>query len=76
MEEKLQEIFRNVFDDESILLTRKLCADDIESWDSLTYFELIMETEHAFEIKLTAAEITGIKSAGQLMDIICRHLGE
>lgn len=76
MKEKLQEIFRDVFDDENICLNREMTAEDIEAWDSLTYFELVMEVEAAFGIKLTTEEIATLESVGQMMDLIEKYTGE
>lgn len=76
MKEKLQGIFREVFDDETIVLERQVTIEDIEAWDSLTHFELVMEVELAFGIKLTTDEIAGLNSAGELMDLIEKHMGK
>ena len=35
--EAVQQIFRDNFDDEELVLTRETCADDIEDWDCLLY---------------------------------------
>lgn len=76
MKEKLQDIFREVFDDGGIVLEREMTADDIEAWDSLTHFELVMEVEMAFGIKFGTDEISGLESVGQLMDLIEKHTGD
>lgn len=35
MKEKLQEIFRDIFVDEELVITEEMTAADIEDWDSL-----------------------------------------
>ena len=47
IKEKLQEIFREVFEDDEIVLSGELTADDIEDWDSLTHIQLIEEIGRA-----------------------------
>lgn len=76
MKEKLQDIFREVFDDGGIVLERQMTADDIEAWDSLTHFEMVMEIERAFGIKFGTDEILCMESVGQIMDLVVKHTGD
>lgn len=67
---KLNEIFRDYFDDESITLTDATTADDIEEWDSLEHINLIVAVEKAFGMKFTMGEVTTMKNVGAMVDII------
>jgi|GEM_PF-963570 len=49
---KLQEIFRDVFDDETIILTNETTQDDIEDWDSLAQINIIVAIKKDFKIDL------------------------
>lgn len=68
--EKLQEIFRDVFDDEEIEITEATTADDIEEWDSLTHIQLIVAIEQAFGFKFTIVETMKLKNVGELISLI------
>ena len=68
--EKLQEIFRDVFDDESIVLFDDMTSDDVEEWDSLSHINLISDIEAQFGIKFTTEEIIGMKNVGEFISII------
>ena len=68
--EELQEIFREIFDDEELVLSRETTADDIEDWDSLTHMQLIVEIEKKYGIKFTTAEIKKAADVGEFIDII------
>jgi acyl carrier protein len=71
---RLNDIFREVFDDEGITVTDMTTADDIEAWDSLTHITLISEVEDAFGIKFKMKEIVGMKNVGEMADIIFKAL--
>lgn len=69
---KLNEIFRDIFMDDSIELTPDTTASDIEDWDSLMHVTLIAEVEKIFEIKFAAKESKEIKNVGQMAEAIER----
>ena len=68
--ERLQEIFRDVFEDETIVLTEEMTAADIEDWDSLMQITLTMEVEQAFDIKFTTDDIVKMKNVGDFVKAI------
>ena len=68
----LTEIFRTVFDDDTLDLTRTTTAQDIEEWDSLTHMNIIMVVEKRFKVKFALSEIEGLASVGDLVDLIDR----
>jgi acyl carrier protein len=73
--EKLQEIFRDLFDDENIVLTDETSAKDIAGWDSLTNVKLIVRIERGFKIRFGTGEIVGINNVGELEALITKKLG-
>ena len=68
--DRLQDVFRDTFDDDDLTLTRATSAADIEGWDSLAHVTLMKRVEATFGLRLTAAEVTGLKDVGQLLDLI------
>ncbi|MBR0231529.1 MAG: acyl carrier protein [Clostridia bacterium] len=71
--ERLNEVFRNVFDDDSINVTRETTADDIEDWDSLEHIRLIGAVEREFGVRFTMKEVSTMKNVGEMMDIIAER---
>lgn len=67
---RLQEIFRAVLLDDSLMLTPETSGKDFESWDSLTHVTLMVHAERAFGIQFTSTEISGWQNAGELAKLI------
>lgn len=68
--EKLNKVFQDVFDDETITVQDSTTAEDIEDWDSLEHINLVVAVEKCFGIKFTMGEVTGMKNVGAMVDII------
>ncbi len=71
---QLQEVFRNVFSDHSIVLNERMTADDIDGWDSLTHINLIIAIEKRFGVKFATAEISKLKEDGANVGSIVQAL--
>ena len=68
--EGLNEVFRDVFDDEDITVGETTTAADIEDWDSLEHINLVVAVERHFSMKFSMGEVTGMKDVGAMADII------
>jgi acyl carrier protein len=62
---ELQDVFRQVFGDDDIVIQDATTADDIDGWDSMMHINLIIALEKRFRVKFAAAEIAGLKGEGQ-----------
>ena len=67
---RLTNVFRDVFDDDGIQLSRETPAADIEDWDSLEHINLMAAVESEFGIRLSMGEVSTMKNVGELVDII------
>lgn len=67
---KLNTTFREVFNDDSIVLTDNMTAEDIETWDSLTNIRLMVQIEQDFNINFSSSDIADISNVGELIDLI------
>lgn len=68
--ERLNLVFREVFDDDSITVTETTTAADISGWDSLMHITLIAEVEEEFDIKFPMKSVVGMKNVGDMADVI------
>ena len=68
--EKLTTVFRDVFDEEDLVLTPELTADDVEEWDSLSHVRLVLATSRAFGVTFSAADVGGLKNVGEFVAVI------
>lgn len=68
--EKLTGIFRENFDDDSIVLKPETTADDIEDWDSLEQINLIGRIESKFGIAFDIKETLTLENVGDMAELI------
>lgn len=64
---RLNNIFRQVFEDNSIEVTSTMTANDVEKWDSLSHLTMIAAVEKEFGIKFKLKELVSMKNVGDLM---------
>jgi acyl carrier protein len=67
---QLQDVFRNVFDDDSLVIANATTAQDIEAWDSVQHVTLMLEVEDAFKVRLSTSEMAYLKNVGDLVTLI------
>lgn len=68
--ERLQSVFRDVFDDDGLVIRPEMTAADVEVWDSLSHINLIAAIERQFKVRFTIAELTSLKSVGDLAALV------
>lgn len=74
--EKLEEIFKDLLDDDGFTLSEEDSAKTIEDWDSLFHITLIASIEGDFGIRIATEDIADAKNIGALIDVIEKELGK
>ena len=71
---KVNDIFHDVFDDDSIVVVECTPSEDVEDWDSLMHITLISEIESEFGFKFQMKDVVGMKDVGEMLDIIAANI--
>lgn len=64
---KINEIFKNILDNEALTIYENTIASDVEDWDSLNHIQIIVAIEKTFKIRFTTNEIHHFKNVGELL---------
>ena len=70
----VQDIFRDIFDEEDMVIEDKTSSDDVEEWDSLNHINLVSAIEKAFEIRFALRELMALKDVGSMIDLMVKKL--
>lgn len=68
--EKLTAIFREVFNDDAIILRDEMTAAEVENWDSLTHMIMISKVEEEFGVKFRLKELNKLKEVGDIISLL------
>ncbi|MGD0430113.1 MAG: acyl carrier protein [Acetobacteraceae bacterium] len=71
----LTDLFREIFDDDALVLTPETEAADVPGWDSMNHITIVVETEQRFGVKFQTSEIEELKNVGEFVRVIERKLG-
>jgi acyl carrier protein len=66
LHERLADLFRQVFDDDDLILTDETSAHDIPKWDSFAHINLMFSIEQEFGIRFSGNELAELKNIGEL----------
>jgi acyl carrier protein len=70
--DRLNDIFRDVIGDDSIVLAPETTAEDIEGWDSVTHISLLVSIETQYRIKIRTDEMETLRNVGEMVNLIRR----
>ena len=72
--EEINEIFRDVFDDDTLVITDETNSEDIEDWDSLEHINLVVAMEKRFNMKFNIKEVGQLQNVGEMADLILSRM--
>jgi acyl carrier protein len=67
---EVTKIFKDILDNENVILEENTQATDIDEWDSLTHIQLVVAVEKHFKIRFSSKEIQKWKNIGELLNCV------
>jgi acyl carrier protein len=74
--DKLVVVFRNVLDEDGVVLRRETTAEEVPSWDSLAHVRLMVAVESEFGVRFDTDELSSLPNVGTLVDLVARKIRE
>jgi acyl carrier protein len=71
---RVQEIFRDIFDEGGMVIEDRTSSNDIEEWDSLNHINLVSAIEKEFQIKFALLELIELKDVGAMINLMVEKL--
>ena len=72
--QEIQEIMRDIFDDENLIITGECNSDNIDDWDSLSHINIMVQIQKKFEIRFTVEEIANTKNVAKIVELVQNKL--
>ena len=66
----IQDIFRDIFDTDDLVISNTTNSDEIEDWDSLNHINLVSAIEKEFKIKFALGELETLRDVGAMVDLM------
>jgi acyl carrier protein len=66
----VREIFRDIFDEPSLMINESTNSDSISDWDSINHINLVTSIEKEFGIRFSLGELEALKNVGDILTLI------
>jgi len=70
----VQDIFRDIFDEDDMVIGDDTSSDDVDEWDSLNHINLVSAIEKDFKIRFSLSELIVLKDVGAMVDLMMDKL--
>lgn len=71
--QKLTPIAQKIFDKSGLVLTDDMSAENVDTWTSLAFMQLLSAIEQEFGFKFKMMELLSLKSMGDIINAIAKH---
>ncbi len=69
-------VFRNTFFQPALEINEGMTASDVDGWDSLSHFNLVLAVEKEFGISVTTRDVRSMKNVGDLIRLIDKKVSQ
>jgi len=73
VDERIQDVFREVFRDDDLEVVEATSKADIPGWDSLTDVKLVIAIEEEFQTRFTTQEVGHVRTVGDFVEALARR---
>jgi acyl carrier protein len=73
IDEQLESVFQNVFNNPFLTLRDDMTAKDVPGWDSLGHINLMFAIEQAFGFQFAGNELAEFRNIGELKQYLAQH---
>lgn len=67
---KIENIFREVFDDDQLQLSDSLSSETVPTWDSLAHIRLVSALEDELSLTFTLEDIEAMTSVAKIFAVV------
>ena len=64
--ERLEQVFRDVFSDDALVLKDEMTSRDVAGWDSVAHMNLMFTIESTFGVQFVGNELAEFNNIGEL----------
>ena len=72
--ETIQNIVRDIVDDDDVVLMPVMTAEDVDGWDSVNHIKIILGIESEFDVRFDVDQINASETVGDLVDLVAEKL--
>lgn len=68
--ERVNEVFKVIFDNNDLTITEKTSVEDVNGWDSFQHVRLLTMLEEEFHMEFDISEIISMENVGDILKTI------
>jgi acyl carrier protein len=72
--DRLQPIFREVLENNDLVITTTSSAKNVEGWDSLAHINLVSVIEQEFKIRFALGELETLNNVGDMIELMQKKM--